>query len=775
MIPSAEAWTEALVEEWHHKRLVLGDTASSFFRLEESQARVHLGELGARLRRVCVEDTTLFRVTIAQQLQELVDAHRSEPGAFPAEDLSFVESALRELSLLDLQRKVIEPWLAACGFGPIKDITAQGTALSRRILLAVREEFGEQRARVVVPLGQAGSDDSGSIAALLEIAGTGQPTAGVDALPPEEVILVTAERKAPLERPAAAGAPRVTQMTGDRLAKVVVRQAPRVVVALSADLRQRLQKIEENNQLSELARYGQAPRLSDIFIEADYGVLTTLGQVLSTLLVKPEKGELDYASKIAPFTEAERALLASASRPSGGSIAQLGDLLTILAGKTEVVRTDVEALVEPETDLNQAEEIFNRLLEFQRMVTTLARFSFLERRGLLLTPEEHAAAEVFCARLSDSRRLATYKHFLRTRGTALVLGNAGAGKTTLLKRLFGSWDRALATPVFVRATELSNVTEAEVLGILSKQYGLQCPGRPGDFVEKCGQGELAFLVDGLDEAGEQARPLASALRALARRHPACPLIVTCRPTVPLDDWDDAIRVELCEFTDAQLFAFVVKWFADRPGTAESLVTTLKRSTAIRRLATSPLIAALLCLTYDANAELPDSEAALYEERVRLLLGEWERGKGLPVMPEEARRAYVFFLRDLAFQMHTRQIRRIHWGEARKVASRYYQRAYNASVDSVLRDCVSRTLLFQEHDGELSFGHLTNQEFFTGQYLAHFNDVEAVASKLGKPWWTNVLRYYAATVGDIRSLLARAETAQHWHQMQELRDAALVKA
>jgi len=69
-LPDANAWTEALFEQWARVRATVLEP-QEFFLLSEPEARNQLAELGKRLERECQRDSALFRVKALEMLGEI--------------------------------------------------------------------------------------------------------------------------------------------------------------------------------------------------------------------------------------------------------------------------------------------------------------------------------------------------------------------------------------------------------------------------------------------------------------------------------------------------------------------------------------------------------------------------------------------------------------------------------------------------------------------------------------------------------------------------------
>ena len=155
-----------------------------------------------------------------------------------------------------------------------------------------------------------------------------------------------------------------------------------------------------------------------------------------------------------------------------------------------------------------------------------------------------------------------------------------------------------------------------------------------------------------------AAKLFSVIQKFSRRHKNCPLVLTCRDTLTLDPWRNAIHLQMNSFTDVQLRSFVTRWFRVEPAAREKLIAWLNENPGMMAAARTPLIAALLCSLQHAEADMPTTEVELYEDRFSLLLGKWERAKGAEPLSPRLRQRYWHLLMDLAILMHKQEKRMI---------------------------------------------------------------------------------------------------------------------
>ena len=159
------------------------------------------------------------------------------------------------------------------------------------------------------------------------------------------------------------------------------------------------------------------------------------------------------------------------------------------------------------------------------------------------------------------------------------------------------------------------------------------------------QGQAILLLDGLDEipTAQQRTFIRDAVAVFARRYPQCRVVVTCR-TLSYQDpaWQlaDFQSFTIAPFTEAQIDRFIVAWYAElarlgsiKRGAVAGVTRQLQQAVRrpdLWRLASNPLLLAVMALVHTHKGQLPEARALLYEETVDILLWRWEQVKASEV-------------------------------------------------------------------------------------------------------------------------------------------------
>jgi hypothetical protein len=196
--------------------------------------------------------------------------------------------------------------------------------------------------------------------------------------------------------------------------------------------------------------------------------------------------------------------------------------------------------------------------------------------------------------------------------------------------------------------------------------------------EQLKSGRALVLVDGIDEMPQKQRgELLEEMQSLVKNYPLARYMVTSRPTAVNEEQWPEWREWLIEsgFTEAalkemdgiQLEEFVDQWHKALRESVRSdeqklqatqnsgkLRQLLRRRDDLRQLATTPLLAAMVCALYQERGDrIPRERLKLYEECVEMLLERREEKKGVDLDEDYVNLSYyqkIVLLRALSYWM-----------------------------------------------------------------------------------------------------------------------------
>ncbi|MDB3936204.1 NACHT domain-containing protein [Granulosicoccus sp.] len=322
----------------------------------------------------------------------------------------------------------------------------------------------------------------------------------------------------------------------------------------------------------------------------------------------------------------------------------------------------------------------------------------------------------------------------------LVVGSAGSGKTTMMKRI---------AYMALKDYEVSNRSRIPIVIVLRHYNDLQSltaminkiigtstrvlkenPQAGAEFHLRnmLGSRRIMLLLDGLDEIEPQLRArVMDEVSELVSMVSSIKVLASSRPG-ETNSISGLNTVEICPLSRSQVSALSEIYLED----SDRFLLLLSESVWMENLASSPLMLNSLLGIYRAVGHLPNRPLELYEESLNLMLGEWDRRKG--VYRRSKFRAFSMvekmnFLSYLSYQL----MKDIGMSE---FTSEEFHRIYIGGCStfdlpigeakSVLDEIEQDTgVLVEDRQEVYRFVHLSMQEYLAARYL------------IGLPSWPNV--------------------------------------
>ena len=371
----------------------------------------------------------------------------------------------------------------------------------------------------------------------------------------------------------------------------------------------------------------------------------------------------------------------------------------------------------------------------------------------------------------------------------MLLGGPGVGKSTFLRKVGlealkgenGNFEHA-CIPVFL---ELKRFTadQINIEALITEEFrtcGYPDPSRMTESALKLGK--LLILFDGLDEV-----PAANVDNVVCKigdfvdRYSQNRFIASCRIAAYKGGFTRFTEVEMANFDDAQIEAYIKNWFDSTPHqyryqldkemkTAEQCWKALNTigHHATKELARNPLLLTLLCMVYDNSQNFPRNRADLYEKALSIFLEEWAAEKRIRreesisqyldiaaekrMLSEIAAKNFeenrLFFSKDELIN----QIQKFGEGDANTPST------FNASniLEAIL---VDQGLFVEQVSGSYSFSHLTFQEYLTANYVVRdTRSIQGLVSEhLHDEQWQEVFLLAAGRMHAADDLLLKMES------------------
>jgi len=307
-------------------------------------------------------------------------------------------------------------------------------------------------------------------------------------------------------------------------------------------------------------------------------------------------------------------------------------------------------------------------------------------------------------------------------------------------------------------------------------------GPPADWVRSIFyEGRALLLLDGVDEIPNAHRETTRrAISDLAAQYPETYLVISTRPRAVEEDWlahlgfqeahiNPLSALDRAHFIDrwheavAEELKLRGKIAADLPALAESLKRQIEDNPEVARLATNPLLCAMICALHrDRREKLPERQRQLCEDLCQALLHRRERESGLNLadFPESYQRLDYSQKRaavqELAHHMVLNEYSSVSTKEAEEQIGKALKQfpGHSAGDASVVTDSlVERSgILREESPGEISFIHNAFKELLAGDYFAGADAAGLLARHALDPSWQPVVLF--AVAADLRGFATK---------------------
>lgn len=344
---------------------------------------------------------------------------------------------------------------------------------------------------------------------------------------------------------------------------------------------------------------------------------------------------------------------------------------------------------------------------------------------------------------------------VRHNSKLIVLGKPGAGKTTFLKYLAMHCSED-------QAGEESLLSDHVPLFITLKDFA-EAPGKPGlalyiahqlsnfsisDAENKTEQllrdGKVLLLLDGLDEVRENdIQHVLWEVKEFVDQFSDNKFVITCRIATLEYTFQNFVEVEISDFDNEQIAAFIYNWFRCRNSIgyqqdAKLMLDKLEANSPIKELASNPLLLTLLCLEFEESLDFPLNRSELYERGLRVLLSKWDASRRIErdqvykrlslKRKEDLLSQLAFITYEKASYFFKQRVIENHIADYIGNLPDAYTDPDTLLLDSeaVLRSIEAQHgLLLERAKGIYSFSHLTFQEYFTAKRIVGSSSTQAL--------------------------------------------------
>ena len=328
----------------------------------------------------------------------------------------------------------------------------------------------------------------------------------------------------------------------------------------------------------------------------------------------------------------------------------------------------------------------------------------------------------------------------------MLLGPPGVGKSTFLRKIGlealkgkNGYFLHKCIPVFLELKSFKE-DQIDIEALIAREFEICNYPHPEQMTNAAlKSGKLLILFDGLDEVPpSNVDNVIHEIGDFVDQYSRNRFIASCRIAAYSGGFRRFTDVEMADFNDLQIEAYIKKWFDSTPDqdqhqldkemkTADQCWETLNASehSATKELARNPLLLTLLCMVYNRSQNFPRNRASLYERALNIFLEEWaaekrvNRGASitqyLDIADEKRMLSEIAaknFDENRFFFSKNELINQI---QAFGAGNANTRETFNAPeiLDTILID---QGLFVERVRGSYSFSHLTFQEYLTANYI-----------------------------------------------------------
>ncbi|BAY39160.1 hypothetical protein NIES2111_35100 [Nostoc sp. NIES-2111] len=333
----------------------------------------------------------------------------------------------------------------------------------------------------------------------------------------------------------------------------------------------------------------------------------------------------------------------------------------------------------------------------------------------------------------------------------MLLGKPGSGKTTFLQylaiecsddlRSVGDHRKFLPNqaPIFIRLKEFAEDAQSEnelnFLKYLIQECRYAGIAKESILAILTG-GKALILLDGLDEVptaffDKVFREIRKFVQTFYKNR----FIITSRTSAYKCRFAGFTEVEVADFHEEQIAAFVQKWFLVVAGKNNTDGTSfgnlfiqqlnLPENQRIRELATTPLLLHLLCLVFRNKMQFPCSLEKLYEQFLDILLAKWDEIRGIERDDSSSNFTLVAKKKLLSYIAINTFVKRDYFIAQDKIQKLIFQylsihtkttQSQHDEVAVIQEVTTQDGLLVERARNIYSFSHLGLQEYLTAKYI-----------------------------------------------------------
>lgn len=330
----------------------------------------------------------------------------------------------------------------------------------------------------------------------------------------------------------------------------------------------------------------------------------------------------------------------------------------------------------------------------------------------------------------------------------VISATAGFGKSMVMRyialSLFHNPNGKI--PLFLELRNLNRVQSPDITTFIHSSYKAQSDAKIEALKKGIMSGAFVLILDGFDELNHDIRPLIEdQILALARENPKVSIIVSGRPDDRFYSWRQFSVFKIEPMLKKQVIKLIDNLEYDA-GVRRRFISAIKNGLyeSHESFLSTPLLAILMLLTFEQNANIPDKMYLFYGEAFKALFHkhdalkeQYNRSRKSGLAVDDFEKVFSVFCLKTYVQEKTEFTRAEIIGSITDAI--VYERQ-TVSNEDFLFDIEEAVCLIMREGPSYFFVHRSFQEYFTAVFLA--NCAQSIRddfiSKVSVRHWDNVL-------------------------------------
>lgn len=338
----------------------------------------------------------------------------------------------------------------------------------------------------------------------------------------------------------------------------------------------------------------------------------------------------------------------------------------------------------------------------------------------------------------------------------MLWGRLGAGKTTTLRHILTS-GKLKKHGIYLELRKIFSESNGNILNCIFNEFKVANESEKEIIKTLLKEGKFTLFLDGLDEVKtDDFRDVCSQIESFVDQYENNQVIITCRYGVYDYGFKRFTEVEACRLTLPKMERYIHQWHQtqQKKGTSNSskeqeivetlknreqeLIQALREDESIRRLASTPLILSLICITLESGRGIPKNMYALCDDAFITSIELWDQHRHINRNSTKlSKLKKIDFLGKIGFDGMNRDIKKTTWKlhELTKMIAMVLKTLPSYDPATVEEDSHKEikalegyhSLLKQDMNGVYSFDSPIYQYFASANYIVRQEDFELVKS------------------------------------------------